>query len=342
MMEEETPSHLAVFKKKKKAVERMDSTFFFTEYVPLEDSLVKAKLEKQIKKLQRYSHYTALRIKKAHKWFPLFEGVLQRAGVPEDFKYLVAVESNFKNLTSHKGAVGFWQIMPRTARALGLKVDSHVDERLDPIKSTYAAALFFQKAYYSLHNFTNVAAAYNMGVTGVKRAINEQNQKEYYRLKLNRETAEYLYKALAFKLVYENQSKYGFEVPAPFYNGFIPTRDRMEKGDIDLRAIAKEEGIRFDALKDFNPWFKREIVPAQEDGKPVLVRIPVNKKPYAIPESLPAEDVDIVHVVKQNESLVGIANQYNVDLNQLMAWNDLTSEKLELGQKLGIYITDKN
>lgn len=326
--------------KKKKVVQKKakDSLLFLGEAVPIEDSLVNAKLTWQIDRLKRYSHYTALRIKKAHKWFPLIEMVLEAAHLPEDFKYLVVVESNFKNLTSPRGAVGFWQIMPRTARALGLKVNGNVDERLDPIKSTHAAVLFFEKAHASLGSFTNVAAAYNMGVTGLKRVMSRQKENSYYRLRLNKETAQYLYKALAFKMIYENQEKHGFEVPRPFITSFIPTRDVVLTGTIDLRAFAKEQGIRFSALKDFNPWFKKDIIETSPDEK-YVVRVPVNKAPYAIPEVKKAEDVDIVHVVKQNESLIGIANQYDVDLNQLMTWNELTSEKLELGQKLGIYIT---
>ncbi len=188
-----------------------DSVFFCGELIPLHDSLVNAKYERELGRLVNYKSSTRLLIRRSDKWLPLMERILVRYGVPKDFKYLAVIESNLSNVKSPKGAAGYWQLLPSTARAMGLRVDDEVDERNDPLKATEAACRYFRHAHKQLGNWSNVAASYNMGVAGLKRQLSSQEEDSYYRLRLNRETARYVYKAVAFKQVIENQEKFGLK-----------------------------------------------------------------------------------------------------------------------------------
>ncbi|GAB3256252.1 hypothetical protein GCM10027347_17940 [Larkinella harenae] len=120
--------------------------------------------------------------------------------IPKDFKYLPLVESDLSGTsTSPKGAGGYWQLMPQTARNYGLIVRSGRDERRDLQKSTVAACRYLRELHQELGSWTLVAAAYNSGVTHVQRRIDQQGIRSYYNLRLYRETSTYLYRVLAYK-----------------------------------------------------------------------------------------------------------------------------------------------
>jgi len=157
-----------------------------------------------LKTYSRKQHSRLLQ-RKAKSALPKVATVLRRYGVPEDFKYIPLVESGFTHgTTSHRGASGYWQFMPHTARAFGLRVDSVVDERHDIEKSTIAAAKYLKSLYNIFNSWTLVAAAYNIGEGNLQRAINRQQQDNYFKLKLNRETGSYVYKLISVKEVIEH------------------------------------------------------------------------------------------------------------------------------------------
>jgi hypothetical protein len=112
--------------------------------------------------------------------------------------------------TSPKGASGYWQFMPQTARDYGLKVNGRVDERQFVSKSTVAACKYLRELHGIFHNWTLVAAAYNLGETKLKHQMNLQNKHSYFKIKLNRETASYVYKLISMKQIIENPVRYGF------------------------------------------------------------------------------------------------------------------------------------
>lgn len=147
---------------------------------------------------------------KAKRWFPVIEPILKKYGIPEDFKYVPLVESGFVYGTSSKGASGFWQFMPGTARTYGLRVGSGIDDRHDLEKSTIAACRYIKDLYGIFKNWTLVAAAYNLGENGILNYIRNHGHKNYYAMKLNRETASYVYKLISMKEIIERPAQYGY------------------------------------------------------------------------------------------------------------------------------------
>ena len=128
-------------------------------------------------------------LKRAAKYFPIIEPILQENGIPDDFKYLAVIESGLTHVVSPAGAEGFWQFMPQTARDYGLEVNGDIDERLHLIKATESAAAYLIDAYAEFGNWTLAAAAYNAGVQRIKSSLEKQQTKSYYDLHLNEETS---------------------------------------------------------------------------------------------------------------------------------------------------------
>ncbi|MXV51790.1 transglycosylase SLT domain-containing protein [Pedobacter sp. HMF7647] len=183
---------------------------FANEDLPVGDPKVNYKVYKALKNHSYEKIQTTKLHRKAMQWFPVIEPILRIYGIPEDFKYIPLVESGLQAGTSPKGASGYWQFMPGTARNYGLRVNSAVDERQDMRKSTVAACKYLNEMYKSLKSWTLVAAAYNLGDVKLLRQINRQNQDNYFKLKLNRETGSYIYNLVSMKQIIENPSKYGF------------------------------------------------------------------------------------------------------------------------------------
>jgi membrane-bound lytic murein transglycosylase D len=183
---------------------------FASEKLPLGNKKVAWKLEKYL----RAHHFQNVQTHKLHRqaerWFPIIEPILKLYGVPEDFKYIPLVESGMAGGTSNRGASGYWQFMPRTARDFGLEVNGQVDERKNMRKSTIAACKYLRSLYREFGNWTLVAAAYNLGENKIKKQMNRQKQYSYYRMKLNRETSSYVYKLVSMKEIIEDPVRYGY------------------------------------------------------------------------------------------------------------------------------------
>lgn len=137
---------------------------------------------------------------RARLYFPLIESILDKYRVPEDFKYLTVAESALLNVQSGKKARGIWQIMPGTAKELGLAVTNVVDEREQVIKSTVAACKLLNKLYGRFKNWTLAAAAYNAGMGKISKAVNQQGVNNFYQLRVNKETNDYIYRIIVYKL----------------------------------------------------------------------------------------------------------------------------------------------
>lgn len=186
---------------------------FAEETLPLGDARVERKMKKVLAAFSHSKLQTSRLHNKAAEWFPVIEPILAAYGIPEDFKYIPLVESGLKAGVSPKGASGIWQFMPGTARSFGLKVNSNVDERNNLRKSTIAAAKYIKELYSIFDNWTLVAAAYNVGDNHMQRQINRQKQDNYFKMKLNRETAGYVYKLISMKQIVEFPVRYGYKTP---------------------------------------------------------------------------------------------------------------------------------
>lgn len=132
-------------------------------------------------------------------FFPIVSAILNHYQIPDDFKYLMLEESFLINQSSPKGAGGYWQIMGKTGREFGLKVLDRNDDRSSIIKSTNMVCWYLRKLYKIFGSWTLTAAAYNEGQGRLAKQIEKENCRNYYSLKLNRETSNYVYKILAFK-----------------------------------------------------------------------------------------------------------------------------------------------
>lgn len=201
-----------------------NSLSFANEDLPKGDAKINKRMKNMLKE-HKYQHLqTNILHRKAAQYFPVIEPILQYYGIPDDFKYLPLVESGLKGGTSPKGASGYWQFMPQTARDFGLRVNSNIDERQKISKSTVAAAKYLRSLYREFGNWTLVAAAYNIGEGRLKRQMNRQNQDNYFKMKLNRETASYVYKLISMKEIIENPRLYGYKGKASRLLAKAPTK----------------------------------------------------------------------------------------------------------------------
>ncbi len=184
---------------------------FAAEALPVNDARVTFKLNKSLRQHAFKNVQSTLLHRKAEVLFPIIEPILKFYGIPDDFKYIPLVESGLKSGTSSKGASGLWQFMAGTARTYGLKVGHGVDERQNVRKSTIAACKYIKELYGEFNSWTLAAAAYNNGSIKLAKAINKQNEDNYFRMSLNRETGSYVYKLIAMKAIIEQPKKFGYK-----------------------------------------------------------------------------------------------------------------------------------
>ena len=233
------------------------SISFAAEVVPLDKHYVLERLDRELLVNTFWHSNSILVLKRAAKYFPIIEPILQEYGIPDDFKYLAVIESGLTHVTSPAGAEGFWQFMPKTARDFGLVVNADIDERLHLIKATESAAAYLTDAYAEFGNWTLAAAAYNAGVQRIKTSLEEQQTNSYYDLFLNEETSRYMYRMLATKLIFESPETYGFLIPKAQTYPFPKTKlVKVSTSPIDWVAFAQSQNMSYADLREMNPWIK--------------------------------------------------------------------------------------
>lgn len=186
---------------------------FAKEALPMDEKRVERRIERVLTRFSFSNLQTDRLHKLSEKWFKVIEPILAKHGIPEDFKYVPLVESGLKQGVSHKGATGYWQFMPNTAREFGLVVNDTIDERKDLAKSTEAASRYIKSLYQQFGSWTLAAAAFNVGEGSLRRSIKRQNENNYYFLSLNAETAAYVYRIVSMKEIIENPLSYGYPEP---------------------------------------------------------------------------------------------------------------------------------
>lgn len=223
-----------------------------------------------------YMHSTSLQIiKRANRYFPIVAPILKEYGVPEDFIYLMVIESNVNPLArSYAGAAGLWQFMPATAKDFGLEVNSHVDERYDVEKSTRAACKYLKQAYARFGNWETVAASYNAGQGRIARQQDRQYEENALDLYLVEETARYVYRILAAKIMLSDPEKFGFRLRASDLYPPVPYHTvKVTESISDLPRFAKSQGTSFSLLRSMNPWLRDFSLP-NHGKKEYMIRIP--------------------------------------------------------------------
>ncbi len=230
---------------------------FAGEKVPIEYFDVQESLERELISNTYFHSQTIVLLKKLDRYMRVIEPILKQYNIPSDFKYLAVAESILNDKAqSPVGAAGIWQIMKATAQEYGLEVNANVDERYNLELSTHAACKYLLESYEKYENWTLVAASYNMGRRAVERSMEYQKQDDYYDMYLNSETARYVFRILAFKLILESPEDYGFKVSAKDkYPVFAFDTIHVNYPIEHLADFAEENGMNYKTLKIFNPWF---------------------------------------------------------------------------------------
>ncbi|MCX7986618.1 MAG: lytic transglycosylase domain-containing protein [Bacteroidales bacterium] len=251
---------------------------FAGENVPLEYFDVRESLDREIQVNTYFHSQTILLIKRAARFFPEIEKILKQENIPDDFKYLAAIESGLQNVVSPSKAAGFWQFLKKTATEYGLEVNDDVDERYHLEKATRAACQYLRTAYNEFGSWTLAAAAYNAGINAIRQAILLQGQRSYYDLLLNEETARYVYRILAVKLILNNPSRYGFNIDSSeLYQPLPYIEMRIDTTINDLSEFARKQGSNLKLLVLLNPWLRSNTLkPAGQ--KSYILRIMNNEQ----------------------------------------------------------------
>lgn len=264
-------------------IEFCDDIYFAGEKVPLEMFNIRERYEKELLSNCYFHSNTMVLLKRSKRWFPVIEPILEKYGVPNDFKYLCVIESNLTNAVSPAGAAGFWQFMKGTAEEYGLKINKDIDMRYNVELETEAACKYFLKAYERFGNWTLVAAAYNAGTSRVYKFMKDQGANSYYDLLMAEETERYVFRILAIKTIFENPEKYGIYVSKDLYYAPYKYNIVVVKDNINSWAdFAKQHNISYKLLKVFNPWLRTNSMKVHK-GEIYEIKIP--KKPFNITHS---------------------------------------------------------
>lgn len=206
-----------------------------------------------------YMHSTTmLMLKRANRYFPIVEPILKANGIPDDFKYLMVIESSLNPIArSPAGAAGLWQFMPATGREFGLEVNDNIDERYNVEKATVAACKYFKQAYEKYGDWMAVSAAYNAGQGRITAQLDKQLADHAMDLWLVEETSRYMFRLLAAKEIFNNPQRFGFLLKREHLYPPIPYKKVTITTAIEnLDEYAKQNGITYAQLRDANPWLR--------------------------------------------------------------------------------------
>jgi LysM repeat protein len=295
-------------------------------------------------------------------FFPIFEQALDKYNVPLELKYLPVIESALNpTALSRAGASGLWQFMAPTGKRYDLEVNSLVDERRDPIKSTEAAARYLKDLYKIYQDWNLVIAAYNCGPGNVNKAIRRSGgKKDYWEIYpyLPRETRGYVPAFIAANYV---MTYYKYHNLCPLEYSFKDNTDTIHiDKNIHFQQIADVLNIPIEKIREMNPQFKNDIIPGSY--RSYAVCLPTTKVcdfisnqdsilAYRSEEFLVHRKIvnfetkqdnqftsrTIYHKVKRGETLAQVARRYGVSSTELKKWNRLKSSRLASGRRLAIH-----
>ena len=302
-------------------------------------------------------------ISRGNYYFPIFENALNAYKIPDEFKYLPIVESAMDPLAvSKSGATGLWQFMYTTGIGYGLNINNYVDERRDPIQSSYAAAKYLKEAYANLGDWLLALASYNCGQGAVSRAIIRAGggSKTFWEIQeyLPMETRNYVPKfiAVTYMMHYYNRYK-DIEIPDANFKRSIDSI--YINKFVSFNNLADVLNIESKEIEILNPSYKKNLINGSPEAPKRLIIPKVDHKTYAslfdilnsdennsiTYASLKTEEPKLYvkkrrHTVLKGENLTTIANQYKVEVQDIKVWNSLRNLAVLPGQKL--IISDPN
>ena len=281
------------------------------------------------------------------KYIPNMKIILQQRGMPTDLVYLAMIESGFNvKARSHAAAVGPWQFIKPTAKRYGLRVDSWVDERMDPKKSTEAAASYLGDLYAMFQNWELAAAGYNCGEDRVQNAIDKYQINDFWQISeftLPRETKNYVPKLMAALIIARDPAKYGFVGIS--YHEPVPYETIRVAPQKNLSDIAKTIGVSPTKLIELNPALIHDATPP---GNPYPIHVPpgyasiVGQKQQQIASlknvnpQIARKSTAYRHKVKRGDTLGKIAGKYGTSVSKIKRANGLRSSTIRIGQSLKI------
>ena len=303
----------------------------------------------------------------AQYYMPIFEETFRQYGLPMELKYVAIIESALNpRAESRVGAKGMWQFMYRTAINYGLKVDSYTDERMDPIASVDAAARYFRDAYRIFGDWALAISAYNCGSGNVNKAIKRAGGRtDFWSVYdyLPRETRGYVPAMVGAMYAFRYASEYGLR-PDPISLPVYVDTFHIHK-NLHFRQVSEILGIPLDDVRDLNPQYYTDIVPGE--GGDEVIRLPFNytsafldlqdsiyrhktdvlftakvqdgRETVAgrpVPTSRGATGQWVYYKVKSGDSLGKIARKYHCTVKQLKNWNNLRSDRINIGQRLKV------
>jgi len=234
----------------------------FGKEIPLNHWEVRERFEREFYYNFVNADQLVLWTKRLRRWEPMIDSALRANNLHPDFKYLMIAESGVRNVQSPARAHGFWQFIPPTAERYGLRVDDKVDERLDPRRATNAAMQYLQKLRGQFGDELLMAAAYNMGESGLALAIENQKRSNFWDLYLNEETMRYPMRIAVIKELMDNDERYGFSFKSlPYYEPYN-TKTVIATGPFDVADWAISQGYSYKDVKMYNQWIVNKTLPA--------------------------------------------------------------------------------
>lgn len=287
-------------------------------------------------------------LNRSGRYLGMIRDIFRAHGLPEDLAFVAMIESGFNpRAVSRAGAKGLWQFMAGTARRYGLRVDQWVDERLDPEKSTMAAAAYLRDLHQQFGSWALAKAAYNAGEVKITRAIRAVGSTDFWALSrsrfLRRETKEFVPAIHAATLIGRDPARYGFDLGEPeeaeIETIAVPPRT-------NLRVLSAASGMPFQTLRTFNPVLIKGITPPgvpyqlkvpADSGERIRTILSVRKHPVTRAKAGGGGSRDGVHVVQPGETVVSIAQQYGVTVAEVVRWNNLdTPDHIHPGDRLRV------
>ena len=336
----------------KSRIEYINSkTPFQIDYTPLlEETIINYLENRQSTYLELYS--------KSEYFFPIFENALQKYNVPLELKYLPVIESALNpRAKSRVGATGLWQFMFNTAKDLDLKVNSYVDERMDPIKSSEAAAKYLSELYARFNDWNLAIAAYNYGPGNIRRAIKASGYSNFWNLRgyLPKETANYVPSFIATLYLFEFAHKH--EIKKMTNEMALELTDSIPiKKMVSFSHISDKIDISIETLSFLNPSYIHSIIPSVKNKQYYLTlpqghtdiftekeveiynmaELDYNSREKPLPQLYELNSRTVYRVVN-GDFLGKIARNYGVRVSDIKKWNKLKDDKIGIGKRLIIF-----
>ena len=307
---------------------------------------------------EKMPRHMGMMMGRSQYYFPIFEEILAKYGLPLELKYMSIIESNLNPVAeSRVGAMGIWQFMYRTAKLYGLKINSFMDERLNVEKSADAAARYLRDAYSVFGDWNLAICSYNCGSGNVNKAIKRAGKSDFWSIYpyLPRETRGYVPAFIGAMYAFHYAREYGLK---PADVGMPVAVDTFEiKKNLHFKQISEVVGVPLETVKLLNPQYTHDIIPGK-DGTCILnlpyswtgaflAAEPDSLYQYRAGELLNEQvlkniqesggETRIAYKVKEGDYLGRIAAKNHCTVAQLKKWNHLRSDKLRIGQILYIY-----